>query len=264
MFADFMVNTWAAATVVALLAGVVGIFVVMRGASFAAHALPLGTFPGAAAASVLGLNPVVGLLAFAVIGVVGISQLGRGERHEVATALTLTMLLGLGALFLSMTTEYAQAAEALLFGQILGVSRGELLALAAASAAALALLALIFRPLLLDSVSPALAAARGVSSRTVEMLFLLMLALATSVALPVVGALLVFSLMVGPASAARAITDQPIRAMVLSAALALVIVWASVALAFVTDWPIGFFVGALGAVTYAAGRVWLRWGLAVA
>lgn len=257
-----MVNTWAAATVVALVAGLVGIIVVMRGASFAAHALPLGTFPGAAAASVLGLNPVVCLLVFAVLGVAGISQLGRGERHEVATALTLTMLLGLGALFLSMTTEYAQAAEALLFGQILGVSRGELSALLAASVVALGLLAVMFRPLLLDSVSPELAAARGVSSRAMEVLFLLMLALATSVALPVVGALLVFSLMVGPASAARALTDQPIRAMVLSAVLAVVVAWVSVALAFLSDWPVGFFVGAFGAVAYVAGRVWLRGGLA--
>ncbi|MBV8458909.1 MAG: metal ABC transporter permease [Acetobacteraceae bacterium] len=262
MFADFMVNTWVAATVVAVVAGMVGMFVVMRGASFAAHALPLGTFPGAAAANVLGLNPVACLLAFALLGVAGISQLGRSERHEVATALTLTVLLGLGALFLSMTTAYAQAVEALLFGQILGVTRGELLALLAASVAELGLLAVLFRPLLLDSVSTELAAVRRVSSRGMEVLFLLMLALATSVALPVVGALLVFSLMVGPASAARALTDRPIRAMVLSAVLAVVVVWVSVALAFLSDWPIGFFVGAFGAVAYAAGRVWLRGGLA--
>ena len=259
-----MMNTWAAATVVAVVAGLVGIFVVIRGASFAAHALPLGTFPGAAAASVLGLNLVACLLAFAVIGVAGISQLGHSERHEVATALTLTVLLAVGALFLSMTTGYAQAVEALLFGQTLGVTRGELLALLAASLGALGLLAVMFRPLLLDSVSPELAAARGVSSRAMEVLFLLMLGLATSVALPVVGALLVFSLMVGPASAARALTDQPIGAMALSAVLAVAVVWVSVALAFLSDWPIGFFVGFLGAVSYAAGRVWPRWGLAAA
>jgi zinc/manganese transport system permease protein len=253
MFADFMVNSWVAATVVALVAGLVGIFVVMRGASFAAHALPLGMFPGAAAATVLGINPVVCLLAFALIAVA--SELARGERHEVATALTLTLLLALGALFLSMTTGYSQAAEALLFGQILGVSRGELMALLTASVAALALLAIMFRPLLLDSVLPELAEVRGVSSRAIEVLFLLVVALATSVALPVVGALLVFSLMVGPASAARAQTDRPLRAVLLSAMLAIAIVWASVALAFLSDWPIGFFVGAFGAGAYALGRL---------
>ncbi len=257
-----MVNTWVAGTLVAVVAGMVGMFVVMRGASFAAHALPLGTFPGAAAANVLGLNPVACLLAFALLGVAGISQLARHERHEVATALTLTVLLALGALFLSMSTGYAQAVEPLLFGQILGVTRGELLALLAASVAALGLLALLFRPLLLDFISDQLAAARGVSNWAMEMLFLLMLALATSVALPVVGVLLVFSLMVGPASAARALTNQLIRAMVLSAVLAVVVVWVSVALAFLSDWPIGFFVGAFGAVAYVAGRVWLRGGLA--
>jgi zinc/manganese transport system permease protein len=104
MFASFMINTWLVATIVAVVAGCVGFFVVVRGASFAAHALPLGTFPGAAAASLLGVNPLVGLVMAAAAGVVGIAWLGRRGRHEVATALCLMMLLGLGALFLSTTT----------------------------------------------------------------------------------------------------------------------------------------------------------------
>ena len=128
----------------------VGFFVVIRGASFAAHALPLGAFPGAAAASLLGINPLFGLLAFSGLGVIGISQLGRRGRHEVATALSLVMLLGLGALFLSMTTEYSQAVYALLFGEVLGVSAADLAPVAAISALAIALTAALFRPLLLE------------------------------------------------------------------------------------------------------------------
>ena len=96
MFSSFMINTWIAATIVAAVAGAVGFFVVIRGSAFAAHALPLGTFPGAAAAGLLGINPLVGLLVFSGLGVIGISQLGRRDRHEVATALSLIMLLGLG------------------------------------------------------------------------------------------------------------------------------------------------------------------------
>ncbi len=255
MFDGFMLNTWIAASMVAAVAGCVGFFVVIRGASFAAHALPLGSFPGAAAASLLGIDRLFGLLAFAALGVIGIARLGRHERHEVATALSLVMLLGLGALLLSMTSQYSQAVYALLFGDVLGVSKRDLVPVAALSATAIALTALLFRPLLLNSVSPELAQAQGVPAGRMEVLFLIVVALATAMALPVVGALLVFSLMVGPASAARALTARPLGAMLLSAGIALVTVWAAIALAFVTNWPIGFFVGIMGALAYAAGRM---------
>jgi zinc/manganese transport system permease protein len=258
MFSSFMINTWIAATIVAAVAGVVGFFVVVRGAAFAAHALPLGSFPGAAAAGLLGVNPLIGLLLFSGLGVIGISQLGRRGRREIATALSLVTLLGLGALFLSMSREYSQETFALLFGEVLGVPRAELVPLAAVSAVGIGLTTMLFRPLLLSSISPELGQARGVRASIMELLFLSIVALATSIALPVVGALLVFSLMVGPASAARALTNQPLCAMLLSGSLSVVTVWAAIALSFVSDWPIGFFVGGLGAAAYAVGRVSTR------
>jgi zinc/manganese transport system permease protein len=261
VFDDFMINTWIAASLVAAVAGVVGFFVVLRGASFAAHALPLSAFPGAAAANLMGVNPLVGLLLFSGLGVAGISQLARGGRRDLATALSLVMLLGMGALFLSRTTAYYQAVYALLFGEVLGVSNADLAPVAVLSVASVALVIVLFRPLLLSSVSPELGEARGVSARWIEVLFLGVVALATSMALPVVGALLVFSLMVGPASAARALTDRPLPAMWMSAGLSLVTVWAAIALSFVSDWPIGFFVGGLSAVAYAAGRIWAGAGV---
>ena len=256
MFSSFMTNTWIVASIVATVAGFVGFFVVIRGASFAAHALPLGTFPGAAAASLLGVNPLFGLIVFAAVGVIGINRLGRHGRHEVATALCLVTLLGLGALFLSMTSEYSQEVYALLFGEVLGVSNSDLAPVAAISVLSIAITVVLFRPLLLSSVSPELAQARGVSSRGMELGFLTILALATAMALPVVGALLVFSLMVGPAAAARSLTDRPLLAISLSVGISLVTVWASIALSYVSNWPVGFFVGGLGAVSYALGRVW--------
>lgn len=256
MFADFMINTWVAATLVAGVAGAVGFFVVIRGASFAAHALPLSAFPGAAAANLLGVNPLVGLLAFSGLGVASISKLAQRARRDLATALSLVMLLGLGALFLSRTTAYFQAVYALLFGEALGVSAADLGPVAALSAVSVTLVVVLFRPLLLTSISPELGEARGVSAQAVEIMFLGIVALATSMALPVVGALLVFSLMVGPASAARTLTGRPLGAMLLSAAISVVIVWASIALSFVLNWPIGFFVGGLSAMAYAAGRIW--------
>ena len=253
-----MINTWIAATIVAAVAGCVGFFVVVRGSSFAAHALPLGMFPGAALANLMGIDQLFGLGLFALLGVAGISQLGREDRHEVATALSLVMLLGLGALFLSMSTAYSQEVYALLFGEVLGVGSGDLLPIAGIGAVTIMLTIMLFRPLMLSSVSPELGEARGVRHHRVELAFLAIVALSTTVAVPVVGVLLVFSLMVGPASLARALTDRPLRAMALSALVAVVIAWLAIALSFASDWPVGFFVGMLGAVAYGCGRVWSR------
>lgn len=258
MFDAYMINTWLGGTLVAVVAGVVGFFVVIRGSSFAAHALPLSAFPGAAAASLLGIDPLIGLLVFSALGILGISQLTRLGRSDIATALTLAMLLGLGALFLSRTTEYFQAIYALLFGEILGISLAALGTVAALGAVCLVAVAVLFRPLLLSSVSPDLCEARGVSGAWMEIGFLSIVGLATTMALPVVGALLVFSLMVGPASAARAFTDHPVKAMLLSASLSAGTVWIAIALSYQFDLPIGFFVGAISAISYGVGRLRAR------
>ena len=123
MFTGFMVNTWAEASIMALVAGAVGFFVVMRGATFAAHAIPQGAFTGAAGAALVGANTLVGVGAFSLFGVVAIARWGRRGRHDVVTALTLVTLLGLGALFLSMSTEYSEQTFSLLFGEPLAVAR---------------------------------------------------------------------------------------------------------------------------------------------
>jgi zinc/manganese transport system permease protein len=259
MFAGFMLNTWIVGTMVATVAGFVGFFVVARRSSFAAHALPFAAFPGAAAAALLGVSELLGLVAFAGLGVIGISQLSRNDRQEVATALCLVALLALGTLFLSMTREYSQGIYALLFGEVLGISAGQILPVALLSVIALGTTALCFRPLLLNSMSPELAAALGVSNRFWELQFLAILALSTAMVLPVVGALLVFSLMVGPASAARSLTDRPLAAALLSVCIAVATVWVAIALSYLSNWPVGFFVGALGVVSYLSGRLYRRY-----
>jgi len=254
MFSSFMVNTWIVATMVAVVCGVVGFFVIVRGAAFAAHALPMGAFSGAAAATLLGINQFYGLVVFSGLGVLGISQLSRRARHEVATALSLVALLGLGTLFLSMTSEYSQAVYSLLFGEVLGINNGEILPVAIVGAISIAIIAIFFRPLLLSSLSPELGEVRGVSSRRMELWFLAVLALATAMALPVVGALLVFSLMIAPPAIARSLTNRPMLAIVYSVGIALITVWAAIAISYMTDWPVGFFVGVFGAVFYGIER----------
>jgi len=257
MFSSFMMNSWIVASMVAIVAGLVGFFVVLRGATFAAHALPLGTFPGEAA-SLLGVNQLFGLAGAAILGVAGISLLARRQRNEVATALTLITLLGLGTLFLSLSSQYAQGVYALLFGEVLGIGADQVLPVALISLAALSAILLLFRPLLLSAVSEDLSAVRGAPPGLIDLLFLSIVGLTTAMALPVVGALLVFSLMVGPASAARAMSARPLPAMLLSAAIALGMAWASMALSYLSNWPVGFFVGTLAALAYAIGRGWSR------
>jgi zinc/manganese transport system permease protein len=256
MFTGLMLNTWIAATAVAVIAGVTGFFAVLRGSTFAAHAIPNGAFAGAAGASLLGLNPFAGLAAFSVAGALGIAGLSRRSRPDVATALTFVMMLGVGALFVSWSTEYAQEAYSLLFGEVFGVSSDEVLPIAVFGVIAIAALAVMFRPLLLSSALPEVAEARGVSARRMELAFLLVMALATSMTVPVVGALLMFSLMIGPAAAARSLTARPALAMVLAVAIALVTVWTGIAVSYQTNWPLGFFVGAMGAAFFLAGRAY--------
>jgi zinc/manganese transport system permease protein len=254
MFTGVMANTWLAATAVAVIAGVTGFFAVLRGSTFAAHAIPNGAFAGAAGASLLGLNPFAGLAAFSVAGALGIAGLGRRSRPDVATALTFVMLLGLGALFVSWSNEYAQEAYSLLFGEVFGVSTEEVLPILGFGLVSLIAIAVMFRPLMLSSALPEVAAARGLRTGRLELAFLLVMALATSMSVPVVGALLMFSLMIGPAAAARSLTARPVLAMTLSVAIALVTVWTGIAASYQSNWPLGFFVGAIGAGFYRFGR----------
>jgi zinc/manganese transport system permease protein len=256
MFTGLMTNTWIAATIVAAVAGVVGFFAVLRGSTFAAHAIPNGAFAGAAGASLLGVSTLAGLAVFSVAGALGIGAFGRRARHDVATALVLVMMLGVGALFVSISTQYAQETYALLFGEVFGVSAGEVLPIAGLGAVSVAVIIVIFRPLMLSSAMPEVAEARGVPARRMEIGFLLIMALATSMTVPVVGALLMFSLMIGPPAAARSFTSRPGLAIALSVAFGLITVWAGIAISYVTNWPLGFFVGIMGAAFYLVGRAW--------
>jgi zinc/manganese transport system permease protein len=256
MFSGFMANTWMVATIVAIVAGVVGFFVVLRGSAFPAHAIPNGAFAGAAGANLLGINTLVGLGVVALLAAFGIGSLGRRGRNDVSTALALVMMLALGALFLSRSTEYEPQIYSLLFGEVLGVSTTEILPVAGLGLLSIAAVAVLYRPLMLSSIVPEIGEAKGVSAHRMEMAFLVVLAIATTMTVPVVGALLIFSLMIGPPAAARSFTDRPLLAMALSVAIALVTVWSAIAISYVSNWPIGFFVGGLGALSFGIGRSW--------
>jgi len=256
VFSGFMVNAWIVASVVAVVAGVVGFFVVLRGSAFVAHAIPNGAFAGAAGAVLIGTDTIVGLGVFSLLGALTIALLGRRGRHDAVTALALVTMLGLGALFLSLSSEYEPAVYSLLFGEVLGISPSELAPTAGLAVVCVLIVALVYRPLMLSSVLAEVGEARGIDRFRIEIVFLLIVALATTMTVPVVGTLLIFSLMIGAPAAARSFTDRPERALLLSVALALATVWAAIALSYNTNYPVGFFVGTAGAVLYAIGRLW--------
>ena len=257
MFSSFMTNAWLSGTVIALLVGAVGFFVVMRGSAFAAHAIPSGAFAGAAGANLIGINPLFGLLAFALAAAFGIGTASRRTRSDVSTALALVAMLALGAAFLATSTEYEPAVNALLFGEILGVSSSEIVPVLALAVLCGVSLIYLFRPLLYSSLSPELSRARGLNITRIETLFLIIVALASALAVPVVGALLTFSLTIGPPAAARLLSSRPGRALALSMLLSLLTLWVAIASSYAFNLPIGFFVGTLSAALYLFVRAWV-------
>ncbi|MGB8179481.1 MAG: metal ABC transporter permease [Acidimicrobiales bacterium] len=259
MFTSFMVNAWLIGSIVAVVAGIVGFFVVMRSSAFAAHAIPNGAFAGAAGANLVGINPLVGLGVFSLAAALGIATLSRRGRADAVTALALVMMLALGAAFLSQSTEYEPAIFSLLFGEILGVSTGQLWPVIALGAVCVVAVGVLYRPLLLTSIAPEIAAARGLRPERLEIIFLVVLACATTMTVPVVGALLIFTLMIGPPAAARCFSDRAPVAMGLSVLIGLLTIWGALACAYVTNWPVGFYVGSYSAAWFVIGRLFRAW-----
>jgi zinc/manganese transport system permease protein len=254
---EFMVHAFQAGTVVALVAGAIGYFVVVRGSAFAAHALSHIGFAGATGAVVLALNPIVGLLAFTLGAGITIGALGdRLRGRDVTIGIVLAWTLGLGVLFLSLYRGYATEAYALLFGQILGISASDVLVTLLMGAVTVVALAALYRPLLFSSVDEELAAARGVPVTALSIAFMAILAVAVTEAVQVVGVLLIFALIVTPAAIAVRLTGRPRTAILLSVGLALLFTWAGLAISYYSPHPVSFFITTLAFAGYLAVRGW--------
>ncbi len=248
---DFMRTAFAASGVAALLAGTVGFFLVLRGQTFAGHALSHAGFTGATGAVLFGLPPLAGLIGFTFLVGVGMGLFGEKlAQRDVAIGMMLSLALGLGLLFLHFYTAAATQATALLFGNVLGVDASALLTLVVLALLSLAALALIGRPLVFASLQAELAEARGVPLRFVSAAFLAIVAVAVAECAQIVGILLVFTLMVGPAAAAMNLSRRLPLAVALSAGLALAEAWGGLTLAFYTNWPTSFWITALSGVVF--------------
>jgi zinc/manganese transport system permease protein len=255
----------AVGTAVAIVAGVVGVFTVMRGQSFAGEALgDIGTTGGSAAALV-GVGPLAGFVAVDVLAAAAMELVGvqRVRGRDLATGIVLGAGIGLAALFLYLNTTQGTgngSTVTILFGSIFAISSSTIPAVVILAALAVALIVTLYRPLLLATVSPEMAAARGIPVRLVGALYLLALALATALAAITIGTILSTALLIGPAAAALRLTRRPLRAIVTAIAIGIGAVWVGVVLAYDSyhwpprehGWPVSFFVVALIFIGYLA------------
>ncbi len=252
----FIQHAFLAGSLVAVVAGFVGYFLVIRGLTFAGHALSHIGFAGAAGALVFGANPFAGMLLFTITAGVGVGVFGkRLTEEDIGTGIIMTLMLGFGALFISLYKGYAERAYSILFGTILGISASDVMVTAVFGAVTVVALAAIFRPLLFASVDPEVAEARGVPVRALGIVFLVLAAIAVSISVQIVGVLLIFTLLVGPAATATRIAHQPVNAIALSIVLGLCYTWLGIFLAAVSSWPVSFYIAAISFCVYLPVRL---------
>ena len=240
---DFMRHAFEAGTIVAIVAGIIGYFIVLRRSSFAAHALSHIGFAGAAGAVLLGMNPIVGTFVFTSGGGFAIATLGRkAASRDVQIGTVLAFMLGLGVLFISLYSGYATEAYSLLFGEILGISSGDVLVTLIAALVLLVAVAIVYRRSSLrrsTKMSPKQKAYRFFgsapysccSSRSRH-----------PYAVQVVGVLLIFALMVTPAAVAQRIARRPIQGIAISVLIALIATWFGLFISFYIPYPVSFFI----------------------
>ena len=252
----FMQHAYEAGTIVAIVAGIVGYFVVLRRSSFAAHSLSHIGFAGAAGAALIGISPVYGLLWFTTVGGSSMAVLSpKASYRDISIGTVLAFMLGLGVLFISLYTGYATAAYSILFGEILGISSSDVLLTFVAGLAILAAVAIVYRPLLFASLDEDVAEAKGLPTFILGIVFMLLVAVATSIAVQVVGVLLIFSLMVTPAAIAQQLAKRPKQVIVISVAVALLTTWLGLFVAFYEPYPVSFFITSIVFVFYLLARL---------
>ena len=255
----FMQNAYLAGTLVAISAGIMGYFMVLRSQSFAGHSLANVGFAGATGAVLFGIPAVVGLFIAGLCAAIGIQMLNLGERQsrqsDIAVGAVLTASLALGFLFIHLATaEYAANVYNVLFGNILGIDDTDVTVIVWATVILLGILICLARPLFFASLDPDVAAARGVPVRTLAFGYLVLLALVVALAVQIVGVLLIFALLVTPAAIAQYVTIRPAVAVTVAVILALIFTWTGLAVAYFTPYPVGFFITTFAFGTYLLVR----------
>ena len=255
----FMVNALEAGTIVAVMAGVTGWFMVLRRQTFAGHSLSMIAFPGAAAATLAGLPIALGYFSFCGISALALAGIAGSRRSLSAESAAIGSLqalaLGLGFLFVSLYHGVLNGLDSLLFGTFLGITSGQVAVLLAVAVVTIVLVAAAGRPLFFASVDADVARASGVPVGLLGFGFLLVLGLSVAETSQITGALLVFALLVTPAATAHQLTARPAVGIALSVAIALGVTWLGLALAYFSIYPVGFFVTSLSFALYVLVRL---------
>jgi zinc/manganese transport system permease protein len=252
---QFMQHAFEAGTIVAVIAGIVGYFVVLRRSSFAAHALSHIGFAGAAGAVLFGVSPVYGLLLFTSVGGSMMAVLSpRAAHRDVHIGTVLAFMLGIGVLFISLYTGYATEAYSILFGELLGINSNDVFVTLFAGLIILSVVGVVYRPLLFASLDEDVAEAKGMPTFWLGIIFMILVAVATSIAVQVVGVLLIFSLMVTPAAIAQQLAKRPQRVVIISVVIALMATWLGLFIAFYEPYPVSFFITSIVFIFYLLVR----------
>jgi zinc/manganese transport system permease protein len=257
----FMVNAFRAGSIVAVVASVVGWFMVLRKQTFAGHTLAVSAFPGATAAALLGISATAGYFAFSIAAAVAIAAVSRpgrtkGFSEESAVVGTVqAFALACGYLFVYLSKGFLNSVTAPLFGSSFAITNDDVVTLALVGLAVLLTMAVIGRPLFFSSVDADVADARGVGVRGLGVLFLVLLGAATAEASQIAGALLVFSLLVMPAATAQRLTARPMLSLALTVVIGLIATWAGLTLAYYQLYPLGFCISTFSFAGFLLARL---------
>lgn len=254
---EFMRNAFAAGTIIAIICGIMGVFVIARNMSFLTHTLSEIGFSGAAFGIFAGWTPLSGMLLFTVISSVIVGRLSvRAERREAAISAISALFIGLGILFLSLANTNASYATNILFGSVIGISSSDVTQMLTLSILVLIVILAIYRFLKFDSFDHTGALVKGLWTNTLSVVFLVLLALSVSVAAQIVGSLLIFILLTLPTATAKYFAHSVGRMMGLAIVLALVGVWSGLTLSYLTNYPVSFFIAAIEALFYFLALGW--------
>jgi zinc/manganese transport system permease protein len=257
---QFIQNALLSGVFIAVACAVVGYFLIGGGYTFAGHALPNIGFAGAAGAVFLGVKPVYGLFAMTILAGAAMGAGGREVRErDVSIGVVMSFALGLGLMFLSLYGGYGERVYSILFGTVLGITRNDVIFTGLMGLGAVCLVLFLFRPLLFVMFDPLAAEAKGVPAGLLTMVFLVVVAVTVSLAVQVVGALLVFTMLVGPGATANRLTHRPCRAILLAALLGVAYMFAGITLAGLSgDWPVSFFIATISFLVYMPVRIFFR------
>lgn len=256
----FMQNAFLASTFIAIISGIIGVFVIARNMSFLTHTLSEIGFAGAAFGIFAGWPPLNGMLLFTMISSVIVGQLSvKAARREASISAISSLFIGLGILFLSLANKTSSYATNILFGSIIGISRENVIQVIVLSAVVLLVVLFIYRDLKFDSFDHIGARVKGLWTNVLSIAFLVLLALSVSVAAQIVGSLLIFVLLTLPAASARYFAHTVSSMMAVAVGMSLIGVWGGLYLGYITNWPVTFFIASFECLFYIIALGYNHW-----